>query len=89
MLKNCEFKVSQTGRQRVIKEKRKNVHAGVVGDFVTLDICSPLNDNFTELYYNPYKHDSFVVKATGEAVSHAEMVILDHKRVFASGVRIK
>lgn len=35
-LENCEFHVSQAGRQRVLKEKRKNVHAGIVGDLVTV-----------------------------------------------------
>lgn len=30
-LKDASCKVSEAGRQRVIKEKRKNVHAGVVG----------------------------------------------------------
>ena len=33
-LENCEFKVSEAGRQRVIRERRKNVHAGVIGDIV-------------------------------------------------------
>ena len=36
LLKNCEFAVSQAGRNRVLKEKRKNVHAGVVGDLVAV-----------------------------------------------------
>lgn len=36
-LKDCEFKVSEAGRQRVIREKRKNVHAGVAGTLVAYD----------------------------------------------------
>ena len=32
-LKDVTFKVSEAGRQRVLREKRKNVHAGVVGNF--------------------------------------------------------
>ena len=28
---DIEFKVSEAGRQRVLREKRKNVHAGIVG----------------------------------------------------------
>ena len=28
---NAKFKVSEAGRQRVLKEKKKNVHAGVTG----------------------------------------------------------
>lgn len=31
ILKDCTFKVSEAGRQRVLRTKRKNVHAGVVG----------------------------------------------------------
>lgn len=30
-LSDCTFKVSEAGRQRVLREKRKNVHAGVHG----------------------------------------------------------
>ena len=30
-MSDCSFKVSEAGRQRVLAEKRKNVHAGVVG----------------------------------------------------------
>jgi hypothetical protein len=32
LLRDCEFKVSEAGRQRVIRERKKNVHAGVVGE---------------------------------------------------------
>lgn len=31
---NAQLVVSQAGRERVLKTKRKNVHAGVVGDLV-------------------------------------------------------
>lgn len=31
ILKDVQFRVSEAGRQRVIREGRKNVHAGVVG----------------------------------------------------------
>jgi len=29
-----QFKVSESGRQRVIREKRKNVHAGIIGELL-------------------------------------------------------
>ena len=35
-LVNATFKVSQAGRQRVLRERRKNVHAGVVGTMTNL-----------------------------------------------------
>ena len=34
VLQDATFKVSEAGRQRVLKERRKNVHAGVVGVLV-------------------------------------------------------
>jgi hypothetical protein len=34
LLVKPEFKVSEAGRQRVLREGRKNVHAGVVGDLI-------------------------------------------------------
>jgi hypothetical protein len=54
-LVNGKFKVSEAGRQRVLKEKRKNVHAGVLGDIS--DKQFNLN---TRVTYNPYKFNSFV-----------------------------
>ncbi len=58
------FKVSEAGRQRVLKEQRKNVHAGVVGqwdetgtDLITIDRVTTIG---TAITYNPYKYDSFV-----------------------------
>lgn len=46
-----EFKVSETGRQRVLREKRKNVHAGVVGSIYWADVL-------TERYDVPTSHRS-------------------------------
>lgn len=92
-LSNCEFKVSEAGRQRVLKEKRKNVHAGVVGNVVAIDITiedldNPLNE-LTQLTYNPYKYDSFVVKETEQPVKSAEIVYLLNKRIYAKNVTLK
>lgn len=36
-LSNVEYKVSEAGRQRVLREKSKNVHAGLVGTLVDFD----------------------------------------------------
>jgi hypothetical protein len=56
-LKNVEFKVSEAGRQRVIREKRKNVHAFIVGEEAK---WSELPINHQIVRYNPYKWSSFV-----------------------------
>ena len=66
---DCSFRVSQKGRERVLKEKRKNVHAGVSGyivdRFPTYD--EPIYaDNFKGAHtiklarYDPYKYSTFV-----------------------------
>lgn len=57
-LKDVVFKVSEKGRQRVLKEKRKNVHAVIEGT-----ICCPVEIEAlsTKVTYNPYKYKSFVV----------------------------
>lgn len=34
VIENAELVVSQAGRERVLRQKRKNVHAGVVGELV-------------------------------------------------------
>lgn len=63
-LKDCKFKVSIPGRQRVLTEKRKNVHAGVQGIWVKeADAPSDLATR-TRVVYNPYKHETFVVANT-------------------------
>lgn len=64
-LKNVTPKVSEAGRQRVIREKKKNVHAGLVGERVehifgsARELRAVLN-NQEKLRYNPYKYRTFV-----------------------------
>jgi len=57
-LADCVFKVSEAGRQRVIRERCKNVHAGVVG---TLVAAAPADLNLSRrVTYDPYRFASFV-----------------------------
>ncbi len=77
-LGNVEFRVRTGGKERVRKEKSKNVHAFVIGTL--LDYCeypceeipSPLSDKI--ITYNPYKHNSFVYKDSEEPVYRAKEV---------------
>ena len=71
-LRDCELKVSESGRQKVLLEKRKNVHAGVVGY-----IDAKVNKTGSlEITYNPYKYNSFVAKTNKKPVLTAEYVTL-------------
>jgi hypothetical protein len=56
VLTNAKFVVSEAGRQRVLREQRKNVHAYVVGY-----IYPPVSFIAEEVYYNPYTCSSFMV----------------------------
>ena len=52
-----QFVVREGGRQRVLKERKKNVHAFVRG-YATRHDHDP--ESPTDVVYNPYKYDSFV-----------------------------
>jgi len=80
-LVNVHFQVSEAGRQRVLAEGRKNVHAYVNGVFQGEYAGEPL-EGFREAYYNPHKVDSFVDKETLEPLYEADTVYLIDRRIF-------
>lgn len=57
-LKNATFKVRQGGYQRFLVEQRKNVHAFVCGEVVSVDLIY-LTPGWTEVVYNPRVSDHF------------------------------
>lgn len=57
-VKGCRLKVSLAGRNRVLLERVKNVHAGVTGEWNS-DSFTPLVDP-VQITYNPYKFPYFV-----------------------------
>lgn len=73
-LVDAEFKVSESGRQRVLREKRKNVHAYVVGYISDLEL-----ENKQAVTYNPYKYSSFQKLNEGftEPIFKADKVLLE------------
>jgi hypothetical protein len=77
VIRNATFKVSETGRQRVLKEQRKNVHAGVVGTWID----GGRGFNGTMVTYNPYKYKSFVFADSEEPIFEATKVFLKDKKV--------
>jgi hypothetical protein len=79
-LSDVRFKVSETGRQRVLREKRKNVHAFIEGEessfFDRVDL--PLD---SKVMYNPYKYEKFT---TGEKyVDKAEYAVIMGRTILA------
>lgn len=77
-LGNAKFKVSEAGRQRVLKQKRKNVHAYIEG------IANAVPENLTafdSINYNPYKLERF--HDGKKYVDKADFVYILGRRVYA------
>jgi hypothetical protein len=74
-LENVVFRVRQGGRDKVLKDKRKNVHSFVIGTLI--DYCKFPCENMPEepnndiVTYNPYKYNSYVMKDTEEPIYNA------------------
>jgi hypothetical protein len=80
-LENCIFKVSESGRQRVIREKRKNVHAGVQG---TLIETGQTRECERKVTYDPYRYSTFVDAKSLDAIYQADKARFDGNAVFVS-----
>lgn len=81
VLHNVKFIVNENGRQRVLREKKKNVHAFVEGDVLDMLVCERVNTNVT---YNPYKYNSFMYLGENglEPISQAHLccMLVDNKK---------
>ena len=86
-LTDARFHVQQAGRERVLKQKRKNVHAYVSGklkeSFWFTQAPKYIWTAKQRVAYNPYKYKSFVDKETLEPVASAEVVHISGKRITA------
>jgi len=78
ILIGCTFNVSEKGRQRVLKERRKNVHATIAcDDYYAIEYEHDIKD---EVYYNLYKHDKLVLTSLGRPISSYPFVqVKDNK----------
>jgi hypothetical protein len=75
-LKTCELKVNEKGRQRVLKEKKKNVHAYVYGI-----LTNEKPDFKKEIYYNPYITDVFLDEKK-KPVYKKDEIYLKNKKIY-------
>ena len=85
-LYNVMMKVNQRGRERTIREQRKNVHAGISG-YLSSKFFSDAwddiaEDELIEITYNPYKYASFVDRSTKKPRWFACIAKLNKKSVF-------
>ena len=85
-LDNPTFHVSEAGRQRVLKNRRKNVHAWVSGDwrgYLHTGASSIIPENSVEVTYNPYKFSTFVLAKDGSPIKNARYVAIHGKKIYA------
>ena len=92
-IENPEYVVREKGRQKVLEEGRKNVHAFVRGTLSDINnfkfgkIQQRLSEP-REVTYNPYKYDSFVYGSTYQPVKKSKWARLikkgnDKPRIFS------
>ena len=88
----ADFVVYEAGRQRVLRDKQKNVHAYVKGLLLNTSGFKPYKGRSigpvygaldtihkaTVVSYNPYKAPHFVIKGTSDKVSKASLCIVSH-----------
>ena len=80
---NTDFRVNELSRQRVIKEKKKYVHAFVACDSWE-EITPPLIGReleWIEVRYNPFKNNSFVI-LDGVKILKSEYTVLTNNKVY-------
>lgn len=79
-LKDCEFKVNKSGKDRCISNKTRNVHAFVRG---TISNDNPSGLAFV-LHYEPYKELGFYYKIHDECIelTKSDIVFIDTNKIY-------
>lgn len=78
---NPKFRVSQSGRDRVRRERRKNVHAMVTGELIGFNETPITTTHRGSIRYDPYENDTFMLdgepiqQATGTAILRKDFTI--------------
>jgi len=81
LLEDVKFRVQPAGRAKVLREKRKNVHAYLSGELAE-GVSKDTEWLPKRVSYNPYKYETFVDRA-GNPVFEAETVLVKGKEIFA------
>jgi hypothetical protein len=81
LLNNGSFSISEAMRQKVILEKRKNVHAYVIA--TSYEILTSFDiSKLDEIYYNPYNLSSFIFKDNGKKVEKFNKLICYSNKLY-------
>lgn len=79
-LTNVELRVRKGGLRRAKKENQRNVHAFCIG--TEIEINTFTLEEFEEVTYNPFLHNSFVIKSTQRPVFHCDFAILYSDKLY-------
>lgn len=85
VVSDAGFVVRQGGRARVLREKRKNVHAFVTGNVRHKKMR--VRGRWVKIVYNPYKFRTFVKASGHKPVHKADYVSMDRAGVWAINPR--
>lgn len=78
VLRDGDFRVSEPGRERVLENERKNVHAMVYGYWAEeCPVECPV-----AVRYNPYEDPYFKTVEGGERIEEADWVIIEKDRCY-------
>lgn len=83
-LTSVKFQVNMGGFRRVLKERKKNVHAFVTGIYTKLDPES-ISPRYERITYNPMKGPRFILDhgSWGEGVNEADEALVGRSGVWA------
>lgn len=82
ILKSVNFHVSESGRQRVIAQSTKNVHAWGQGTLIAqfdATVAAPIS-----LAYNPYVNATFVDQASQQSICRCRYLVVRDNAVWVS-----
>ena len=76
-LRDIKWVVQPGGRARVLRQRRKNVHAFARGTLLTdTTIPCPIQNAYKRIIYDPYEYDSFVTLGTKTPVYESDFARL-------------
>lgn len=85
-IRSPRFVVQPAGREKVLREQRKNVHAFVRGELLGFQQGSlsgfDLYTDWNRATYNPYKYRTFVDKETETPLTETQFAVVTTSGVF-------
>lgn len=84
VIEDGTFSVSQAGRERCLRQKKRNVHAFVVSEAMPVRVPESQIEQhkLEEVKYNPYVSNCFINKITNQSVHFADRIYLIGGRCF-------